>query len=663
MNWISELCDLYDKNQDLVGKMKSIRRMSNKGPVDIPLVLLPISHTTVAAQITVTIDEAGNFLYAEPVGEEDRLTMIPVTDKSASRTAGMEPHPLCDNLKYLAGDYMAYYGGKDGKKKDFSEYHERYMEALQQWSESGHNHEKVRAVFWYLRKGCLMKDLIKSSLILLDDHGVMQEKVKLQSVNQADAFVRFRIQAARQLDKQSMEQETGRDMAACWLDRTLQNQFIQYYYEEARETGLSYLTGTTGPISFLHPKKIRNEGDGAKLISSNDEQCFTFRGRFATKAEAFSIGYEDSQKAHNALKWIIRKQGYHWDSLCVVVWESDLKPIPDLRADTDAIADTYEGWRDEQEDSLQYLGTDEAGASRFANAMRGYGKILGLSSRTVLLAMDAATPGRLAMTEYKVFSSSNYLNHIQYWHETCEWEHVKYKNKARFMYSGIPGIGTIAEILYGSEQNGALTLNGKNRMYAEVFKRLLPCISEKRPIPEDMVRLAVQRASSPVSYHEWYNWERTLALACSFVKKHRYEKIQKEEWKVALDKSCNKRDYLYGRLLAVADRVEYRTYEKEERRETNAQRYMAAFAQRPMSTWKVIEEKLEPYWMRLKPGERTVYKNLLDEIYDRFTVEAYAGDERLDGLYLLGFHSQAIALRNSRAGQQEMDHTQETAID
>ena len=56
-------------------------------------------------------------------------------------------------------------------------------------------------------------------------------------------------------------------------------------------------------------KKIRNEGDGAKLISANDSQNFTYRGRFITKEEAFAVGNETSQKLHNALKWIIRKQG------------------------------------------------------------------------------------------------------------------------------------------------------------------------------------------------------------------------------------------------------------------------------------------------------------------------------------------------------------------
>ena len=47
---------------------------------------------------------------------------------------------------------------------------------------------------------------------------------------------------------------------------------------------------------------------------------------------------------------------------------------------------------------------------------------------------------------------------------------------------------------------------------------------------------------------------------------------------MALDVNCTRRDYLYGRLLAVADRIEYRTFDKDDGRQTNAKRYMNAFS-------------------------------------------------------------------------------------
>ena len=79
------------------------------------------------------------------------------------------------------------------------------------------------------------------------------------------------------------------------------------------------------------------------------------------------------------------------------------------------------------------------------------------------------------------------------------------------------------------------------------------CIRD-RPIPADMVSMALRKASSPVSYELRYNWERVVSVACSLIKRQRKEQ-NKEEWNVAVDQECDNRNYLYGRLLAIADRI------------------------------------------------------------------------------------------------------------
>lgn len=164
MNWTNELLDLYEKNQDIAGEITYKTIKGKKGEEHIPLILLPVFHTTVTAQIEVTIDENGEFLSAKAVDKAENLTMIPVTEKSLSRTAGTEPHPLCDNLKYLAGDYMVYY--RQGKKqKDYSENYRLYIEALQRWHESPFTHKKVDAIYAYVCKGCMIKDLATQGVI------------------------------------------------------------------------------------------------------------------------------------------------------------------------------------------------------------------------------------------------------------------------------------------------------------------------------------------------------------------------------------------------------------------------------------------------------------------------------------------------------------------
>ena len=105
---------------------------------------------------------------------------------------------------------------------------------------------------------------------------------------------------------------------------------------------------------------------------------------------------------------------------------------------------------------------------------------------------------------------------------------------------------------------------------------------------------------------------------------------------MALDKKQKDRNYLYGRLLAVADRIEYRTYDDGDKaRVTNAKRYMSTFSQRPFETWKVIEENIQPYMNKLGIAERRFYENLLNDIYELFEVDSFKDNKKLNGLHLL----------------------------
>lgn len=651
MSWEEELINLYEKNSDQAGVVQYHIFTRNGKEEKIPYVLLPPFHTTVTAQIQVTVSTKGDFLGASKVYPDDKLTVIPVTEKSGSRTVGIAPHPLCDNLKYLAGDYEKY--ARD-TKGNAARCHGLYMEGLERWQSSAYTHRKVTGIYLYLKKGTLLRDLIHEKVLVLDDTGHLSETVKIGNASQSMSFVRFIV---RDDDFTGEWQEVD----ACWKDRSLQDRFIQFYESLGGPKEIDYLTGTVQMVSYLQPKKIRNEGDGAKLISANDMENYTFRGRFATREQAVAIGNESSQKMHNALKWIIRKQGRSYDTLTMVTWETDMQHMPPWDADTEAIAsDTEEEeFADDFSDALpegwdrvpeeKNTDTNYSTAQQFYNMLEGYGKKADHTSRMLLMAFDAATPGRLAMEEFKILETARYLENIKNWHTRCGWLQSKMKKGQKKTFYGIPGVRDIAEILYGTESKGRLAIVDKNgkRLYAELARRLIPCIWDGAGLPYDLVMTAVNRASMPQAYKERYNWERVLTLACSFVKKSRNEKNSEEEWNVALDTNCKKRDYLYGRLLAVADRIEYRTYdmEKDSGRVTNAKRYMNAFSQRPFDTWKIIEENIQPYLMKLPAIERRYYENLLDSIYQLFEEDTFQGNDRLEGLYLLGFHSQSYDLK------------------
>ena len=296
MSWTNELYKVYEL-------------ASNAESLDNEKHILPISHSTSNAQIELTISESGEFVNACTVEKANAETIIPVTEDSGARSSNVCPMPLADKLVYIAGDYSEYANGKNAEN---SKYFNAYMAGLKKWTESEYTHKSVKAIFTYLEKRELMKDLIESNVLVLDENtNRLLDTAKIAGIQQADSFVRFRV-----------------GNSETWLDKTLYDCFDKLNQNNMKNIKLCYATGKEVPVTYKHPAKIRNSGDKAKLISSNDESGFTYRGRFSSKEEAVSVGYEFSQKMHNALKWLIIKQGISMGSLILVVWASGLKFIP-----------------------------------------------------------------------------------------------------------------------------------------------------------------------------------------------------------------------------------------------------------------------------------------------------------------------------------------------
>lgn len=639
MSWMTALCELYDRNANIAGK----QFVDEKGK---STVLLPIAHITQAAQIEVVLSQNGEFLSARTLEKSENSTIVPATEGSSSRTSKPCPHPLCDKLKYVAKDYANYLDCKDKEKEKYiNECFNPYLQQLNEWSSSEYTHPKVKSIAKYMNEsGGLVGDLIGCGVLIADEKGLLDSSRKIQGLPQADAFVRFVVRS----------DEISDEPDEVWLDVTLHEKFIQYQTAKADNKDLCYATGEHETLTYLHPSKIMNEGDMTKLISFNDSSGFTYRGRFDDKTEVSAVGYNTSQKTHNALKWIIRRQGFTNGSFCFVSWESADSAMPSIMDGMpDMMLEMFgDALNDDNSNDTNYID-----AQKFNQSLMGYGKKLDYSENMYLMTLEASTPGRLSMTGFTTINSSRYVENIANWQKSCGWIHYTKKNERVIGYCGMPGIKNIAEILYGNEGNGYMSLSGNNSvMLNTTIKRLLPCISQGKKIPRDMVNTAVQRASSPVSYKDEKCWRQTLALACSMVKKLKYD-YNLEVWNMALDTKCTDRSYLYGRLLAIADLIEQRaTFEEEKGKVTNAKRYMNAFAQRPFRTWQIIEEKLEPYSRKLKSKWLLTQ---LDEIHNMFSPEDYADDSRLDGLYLLGYHSQIYAINSFNKDSSETNDSEE----
>ncbi len=167
----------------------------------------------------------------------------------------------------------------------------------------------------------------------------------------------------------------------------------------------------------------------------------------------------------------------------------------------------------------------------------------------------------------------------------------------------------------------------------------MPSIIDSRPVPRDLVDQCVRRVSNRSGLEPW-EFEKGLGIACSLFKGFYTER----GYSMALEEERSSRDYLYGRMLAVAEKIESMAlYFANEKRETAATRLMQRFADRPYSTWRTIETSLAPYKSRInakRPGLLNGYIELIDEIACKFETDQFKQDRRLDGEFLLAYHCQ-----------------------
>lgn len=609
MSWLTELEKVYDN-------------MIDKKTDDKPA---PIYHISNNASVTVVLDGKGNFIKAELIDakSKDRVTTMPCTDSCASRSSGDDPYPLCDKSDYVCGD----------PKK-----HGMYMNLLKSWACSAFANDKVKAVYTYAAKGTLAEDL-KRSGIAADD---------------VSDFIRWSVELP------------GDTKPELWNDEATQNSWIQYYNSDAfdeyckvqftdkkdrekriRETGLNYTDGSSTKIAAYHPAKIRHGGDKAKIISSNDTQNYTFRGRFLTDKEACQVGADATQKAHCALRWLIRRQGESLgDGLSVVTWNAAGDKLPSI-VEGSGIFDYGVDFAEESKTQKKEYKPAEEFAYAMNKRLVGYYGDTGNPQNIMILVIKEATPGqgRASIALYRELQNTDIVQALNNWYDgllwyRSYWQWNKDGNVKHYIHSiGTPSPKEIAECAYGERV--------KPNQIEKTVQRLLPCILDGSAIPFDLEQQCIQSASKLLTLDTSYKRDFVLETACAVYKYNR-NRI-KEEYQLALEENRTSRDYLYGRLLAVAHQEERAALkEMDQNRETNALRYMQQFALRPASTWKLLyTDKLKPYRRHLKPGLAEWFEQRLQDISALFTADDYNSDSPLSGEYLLGYMCQLKAFRKT----------------
>ena len=483
MGLLEKACATYDSQAHLVGVSVEGKEM-----------LSPISHITVNADIEICINKDGKYSKATRVVKDDRKTTIPVTMESAGRTssAGKLPHPFADQIKFLAdypGSSYAY-----------------YFAGLDKWAESEFSHPSVRAVRDYIKGKTILSDLAGEGIIKLKDGAPENEKEQ----------IRWRVIGAS-------------DTPETWRDRTLFDSYVSYYDSVISELpkALCYVSCDEEVIAAQSPKGVLSYANGAKLISANDASGFTYRGRFSTPDEAAVIGYETTQKAHAALRWLAANYGVTMGNRTFVWWRLPHKRTENSSVKVGMSQDFIFGTqrRDEKQEIADYH-------SELYEALAGLKNSLEPNDDVITVSLEAATTGRLSVTYYSELKAEDFIERINLWYKDITYSDNGYA----------PPIKQIIQCALGDERDNFIDCDTK--ILAEMSGVMLKCVIDNAPIPESIVFPLVNRFGNIQRYSKQGNRARVRNTAFSVVRKYRNRKY-KEEWNLGLDRNETDRSYLF----------------------------------------------------------------------------------------------------------------------
>lgn len=431
-----------------------------------------------------------------------------------------------------------------------------------------------------------------------------------------------------------------------WEDSLLHDCFIAYTLNKSSDLGICYATGEVTRLATKLPAKIRNAGDRAKLISSNDKGELVFRGRFAEPEQAVGIGYVTSQKAHNALRWLIAKQGYRNDTERIVCWASKTIKIPGpidnpflLFAEEKVEIDTFEKY-----------------AHQISSLLAGYRTKLS-DEKVSIISVDTAdgsNQGRLSITYYNELLGKEYIDRLNKWYLECNWRLHRKVDGEYVDYIGTPTPLDIARAAYGVDQEGLLKISN-SKLKKKCVDRILSCIVDNRKLPMDILLCAVNNVSNPQKYSS-YNWNFILETTCALIRKHNID-YKKGEYSEMLeeDKYRKDRDYLFGMLLAILDDIEnsYYYHAQMDFRETNASKLWNIYSRYPARTFEEIRRKLQPYLAKTSKPIRENQSKKIEHILECLRDIDGFNNKPLNENYLLGYYCERAEIRKIRTNSKK----------
>lgn len=548
-------------------------------------VILPIFHDNLKSDgsniVNVKLDNNGVFKKAEFV-ENEKVIVFPVTEKSISRSGQKPvPHPLVDKLQYMTGI-------------DPSRF-ENYKVGLNVWYEN----VKFIKVKKFLK---LIIDFIDTKDFLtkiveslyselkfdLKGHEVtyFDENDKRVLIDLSSKFVTFEI----------IEFDDELNVSVT-TNTELHKDYIEYVKKICKPNGTCLFSGSEDYILRKHRGLLGR----AKLVSvSNNKE--TYYGRFKTDSDIVKIGYTSSEKIHLMLKYLLENTNsrvHLAEQQYLINWfSSDISNATGLNLlDIDSLF--YE--INEQDEYIPVTLANKKVSEAFYT---GNKKVNDDDSYFVAI-VDKANNGRLSIKYFKKLSVSSLLSNLNKWQEENSW--WIYNTEQKELIPSVPNNYQLITSTFGVERNGKFNLDNK-AFKKTVDRKLITHIIEGRSIPSDFILRAEINIRNRSKYKT--TWNRLLFVSLSILNNSKGGSFSHMINEKNIDRS-----YLYGRLLAIYERIEGSTYDSENFRVTNAEKFWTSFTNNPAVIMLELEGKSKSYEKKLRANPSTIglYRKLLKE--------------------------------------------------
>lgn len=626
MSFLKALYDSYDYGL----KNNLICNLDDKKSL-----ILPIFHNSMKSDgkniVEITLNKNSEILYARFL-EKDDVIIFPVTEDSVARSSGIAPHPLSDTFDYII---------QDGSKKS-----EAYMKQLESWL-AFDNDEFVKIIYNYIIKENVFKSILDN---LYAEYRIIKDK-KIEYTEETEKkyknlekdfskiFLTYRIKDYEGVKDVSLTE-----------NKDLQTRFIKYTKEVygKDKNSVKIICNISGKEDYLctkHRSLIAN----AKLISqitANDEN---FKGRFDQPYETIKIGKESSQKIMLMAKALLdgdRTSRWLSEMCYVVSWFSDdiqnkigLNPAESILLKLSENIPLMKMFKDDlDEDNSK---TKEKISSKITEEIvKSFtsAKILFKDSSSYYMAIiDKVSNGRVAVKYFREIKGSRLKENLKNWQRRYHW-FIFNKNKELLEFT--PSPIEIINASYGIEKKGFLEVS-KKAFLQDQYSNIMAAIVEGRQMPRNIIRALEINIRKRMNYDDTWEYMKLRALAVLREK----EGIDSD----MLDRKNTDRSYLFGRLLALYERLEAATYDSDTKRITNAEKLWTSYVNKPVTMNARLRNLMMPYIKKLKASENKIglyYKiekdirevtNLLDDNYDYRSIEV---NRPLNSGFIFGYEAE-----------------------